>query len=293
MSSKFIACMLIFSVDIFKFNNMKHPERSEQPALSHVEPVLAVRNVPETVAYWHEVLAFPEKWIWDPPNHGGVSWQGATFIQFGENPALADVSEGHSVWIRAHNIESLYELHKRLGANIVSPLERQTWNCDQYTVRDINGYYVHFAQPSAIRNRGTGQLPDSVRLAARKPSVEENARLMTSVGWEAPDEAPLELASRSIVYALVAEDIQTGEAVGCAFLLGDNESFYYVKNVIVHRAWQGRRIGTMMMKELVRWLEANVRGSATVGLFTGDHLASFYKQFGFIQACGMYRQVGK
>lgn len=42
--------------------------------LSHAEPVLAVRNVAETVTYWHEVLGFPGKWTWgNPPNHGGVS----------------------------------------------------------------------------------------------------------------------------------------------------------------------------------------------------------------------------
>lgn len=37
----------------------------------------------------------------------------------------------------------------------------------------------------------------------------------------------------------------------------------------------------------------NPRPSATVGLFTGDHRAPFYRQFGFMQAVGMYRAVGK
>ena len=60
--------------------------------LSHVEPVLAVKDVTETVEYWHKVLGFPNKWTWgEPPNHGGVAWQGV-FVQFSQQPSLASVS---------------------------------------------------------------------------------------------------------------------------------------------------------------------------------------------------------
>jgi len=59
--------------------------------LSHVEPILAVKDVTETVMYWHDVLGFPDKWTWgEPPNHGGVSWNGV-FIQFSQDPNLASV----------------------------------------------------------------------------------------------------------------------------------------------------------------------------------------------------------
>ncbi len=37
------------------------PEDEGDLFLSHVEPVLAVKNVTETVQYWHHVLGFPEQ----------------------------------------------------------------------------------------------------------------------------------------------------------------------------------------------------------------------------------------
>src|SRR5688572_30105947 len=118
----------------------------QQPSLDHAAPVLAVSNIIETVDYWHEVLAFPDKWTWgDPPNHGGVSWKGGSFIQFSLNPKLAAVSQGQSIWIRAKNIKALYEIHQQKNALIVSPLEKQPYGFDEYTVKDLNGYYINFA----------------------------------------------------------------------------------------------------------------------------------------------------
>ena len=83
------------------------------------------------------------------------------------------------------------------------------------------------------------------------------------------------------------------QLIGIAFLLGDGLHFYYVKDVDVHPAWQRKGVGTAMMNELMRWLERHARPSATVGLFTADHLAPFYRQFGFMQAVGMYKTVGQ
>jgi GNAT superfamily N-acetyltransferase/uncharacterized glyoxalase superfamily protein PhnB len=266
--------------------------KDQQPTLVHAEPVLAVKNVAETVAYWHEVLGFREKWMWgDPPNHGGVSWQGAAFIQFSLDPKLAAVSEGHSVWFRVRNLENLYQLHRE-KANVVSPPEIKPWGSEEYIVRDINGYYLHFSAPASRSPQKSEPSSTGIRIMDRKPTFAEFAKLARSVGWEVPPHEPdVEKLWKSVVYAVVAEDIETGEAVGCAFLLGDNISIYYVKDVIVHPAQQRSGIGTVMMQKLTDWLEANAPNLATVGLFTGDHLAAFYRPFGFIQACGMYRQI--
>lgn len=259
------------------------------PVFSHAEPVLAVKNVMESVTYWQDVLGFPDKWIWDPPTLGAVSWRGAAHIQFSEEPELAAASVGNAVWIRMRNIETLYALHQRNGATIVDPLQIRPWAHKQYTIRDINGYYIHFAAAAKARNPAPEASP--VRMALRLPTPAEHSGLLRAVGWLA---AEAELKQHPAVFrmAAVAEDIATGAAVGCAFLVGDNMSFYYIREVMVLPAWQGRGIGTALMQELIAWLKANAHPKATVGLFTGDHLASFYGQFGFIQACGMYREVG-
>ena len=45
------------------------------------------------------------------------------------------------------------------------------------------------------------------------------------------------------------------------------------------------------MKELTAWLDSNAAENAYVGLFTGENLAPFYKQFDFTPVFGMRRSV--
>ena len=263
-----------------------------EPYLTGVQPILAVRNVMESVTYWHEMLGFPHKWTWgDPPNHGGVHWHNAA-VQFTENLNLAAVSEGHSIAINVKNIDALYVLHQTKKVNIVSSLENQPWGMAEYTVKDINGYYVRFGAPVSGRIPGVKFLPAHIKVIAGPPTPQDFRNLITSVNWSTPlSDEMLDSQFRNCVFALSALDTSTGNAIGCAFLLGDNVGFYYVRDVIVHPDYQEMGIGTAMMRELTCWLENNAPDNATVGLFTGDHLAPFYKQFGFMQACGMYKQI--
>lgn len=262
------------------------------PMFSIAIPVLAVSDVTETITYWKDILGFPESWSWgEPVVHGGVNWHGA-FLQFVHNPELAALSKGNSVFIRVRNVDVLYKQHIAKEVKIVYPLENQDYGMAQYTILDINGYYISFASQISDRENSGAKSSDSIRIQERTPTIEEYKALMNSVGWSSdiPDEM-LRLHFRTAVFVLVAEDIPTGDIVGCAFLLGDHVGFYYVKDVIVKPAWQGKRIGTQLMQGLMNWLEAHAQDYSTVGLFTGDHLAPFYAQFGFIQASGMYRQI--
>jgi len=43
---------------------MPNNENQIEPTILHAEPVLAVRDILETVLYWHDVLGFPGKWTW-------------------------------------------------------------------------------------------------------------------------------------------------------------------------------------------------------------------------------------
>lgn len=262
-----------------------------KPSLVHAEPVLHVADIVETVDYYHEVLGFPEKWTWgEPPNHGGATWNGAAFIQFSLNPELAKIQHGQSVWFRVKHLEILFELHQKNKVEITLPLTNRPWGFADYTIRDINGYYITFAEP--IEGRKNSQsFPSTIAISSRIPTLDEAKKLCESVGWTPPTNAALIKQIESAVYLATAEDIETNEIIGCAFLLGDHKTCYYIKDVIVHPDWQGKRIGTMLMKALMNWLEANGAENATVGLFTGDNLAPFYRQFGFTQACGMYQQV--
>jgi len=271
------------------------------PIFSHVEPVLPVRDIRETIAYWREVLGFTSQWTWgDPPNLGAVSWQSVHVQFYLQNEWKGG---GSSVWIRLQRIESLYRLHQQRKVDIVEPLENKPWGLAQYTVREINGHYLCFAGMVEEREKSVVTMPSTIRITGRVPRVKEFQQLQVSVGWgkevvEAKTVAELaaiddrtERVLAAAIYGVVAVDTVGGEVVGCALLLGDGVSYYYVKDVMVHRNWQGRRIGTALMQELVSWLEKNARRGALVGLFTREGLEPFYKQFGFASGYAMLRYI--
>lgn len=278
---------------------MQPTDERPDPIFSHAEPVLSVVDVATTVKYWHEVLGFPGQWTWGaPPSHGGVSWHNA-FIQFSLDPELGGRPKGQSVWMRVSHIQTLYRLHQERKAEIVMPLARQPYGYDEYMIRDSNGYYISFAEPaSAGHEKHSEPLPATVRVVGRKLTPAEYRHLATSVGWANPvAEEPVptdELTQRKIdatQFIAVAENSETGEAIGCALVLGDGLSFFYIKDVMVHRDWQHKRVGAAIMKEVKRWLDANAPDKSLVGLFTAETLAPFYEQTGFTRAFGMIRMM--
>jgi len=260
--------------------------------LSHVEPILAVENIVETVNYWENILGFTDKWTWgEPPNHGGVARQGA-FVQFSHNPKLAASSKANAIFIRVKNLPSLYEFHQNKNAEIVEPLENKPWGMSGYTVREINDYYIVFAGALISNREKSGNEPlQSVKVVSRIPTSKEYMDLILAVGWEKfVTYSTVNKVLTAPVYAVVAEDI-AGKVIGCALLLSDEVTFYYVKDVMVHPSWQSQGVGSMLMKEITRWLDENATENAFIGLFTGENLAPFYKQFDFIPAFGMLKRI--
>ena len=270
---------------------MGNQENNLQPILSHVEPVLAVHDVSASITYWQEVLGFPEKWMWgEPPVHGAVSWHKA-FIQFTRDPALADASKYNSLWIRVRRVQELYKIHQRHNAEIVAPLEDKPWGMAQYTVKDINGYFIHFAGPIPGKEKNATSTPP-VRIVARTPAVHEYRALASAVGWS-PSESDEKIMAmlNAAIFAVVAENTLNAEVVGCALLLGDHASFYYVKDVMVLPNWQGNHVGSALMNALNEWLDKNGANHALVALISGENLEPFYQQFGFTQAFSMIRHI--
>jgi N-acetylglutamate synthase-like GNAT family acetyltransferase/catechol 2,3-dioxygenase-like lactoylglutathione lyase family enzyme len=271
---------------------MPDKDNLEQPTLMHVEPVLAVRDVAESVLYWHDVLGFPVKWTWgEPVNHGGVSWQGV-FVQFTLNPELAAASKGNCIWIRVRQLELLYEIHQRKKVEIVEELRNRPWGMADYTVKDINGYYIIFSGAPISKKEKSQALPGTVRIIDRTPSAEEYLNLVEAVGWgKNNNEEVVEKILSAPLFAVVAEEEISKKVIGCALLLGDQVSFYYVKDVMVHPDWQHKQVGTSMLKKLTDWLDENAPENAFVVLITPENLAPFYQQFDFAPVFGMHRSI--
>lgn len=265
----------------------------QQPVFSHAEPVLPVQDLLATLQYWQDVLAFPNKWSWgEPPNHGGVSWHNA-FIQFSQNPERAKASAGNTVWIRVSYIDSLYAMHLERKAIIDEPLQAMPWGLDEYVVKEINGYYVCFSGHSSKREKSAAGLPEEVRIVERNPTIDEFLSLAQSVGWmEFINVAHMPEHLSAAAFSVVAVNARN-ETIGCALVLSDASSFYYIKDVMVRPDWQAKRVGTALMKAVSDWLDNNAVNKSLVGLYTGENLEPFYQQFGFGKAFGMVKRMKK
>jgi len=162
----------------------------------------------------------------------------------------------------------------------------------EYIVREINGYYLNFSAPITDREHSEAMLPQTVRIIGRKPSIKEYRNLASAVGWSpSTNDEIVKKILAAAVFGVVAADTVKGEVIGCALLLGDHATFYYVKDVMVHPDWQGKRVGTALMQELTNWLEKNAVSNALVALISGETLESFYQPFGFAKAFSMIRYI--
>ena len=167
------------------------------------------------------------------------------------------------------------------------------WGVCEMLVEDPDGHKIRFGHgANSSPNKKMAKLPSTIKIVHRKPTAKEHVGLLAAVGWQSSVTAAMEKKVLAApVFSVVAEDTVSGETIGCALLLGDNASFYYVKDVMVHPAWQLKRVGSALMKEITHWLDINGTAHALIGLYTGNKLPPLYEKFGFQPAFGMNRKI--
>ena len=247
------------------------------PRLMSINPILAVPDVPAATHHYRDVLGFANVWAWgDPPSYGGADLDGVG-VHFALDATLARTAEGHSVWIRVHNLAALYSSHQERGAAIMAPLEAKPWNVHEYVVRDLNGYQLRFT--GSVSARDYTSLPEDIRIEARPPTWAEMERLIRAVGWAGLtnfETAPRVLeAARFGVVALIREEV-----IGSALVTSDG-AFHYLRDVIVTPGWQRRGVGTALVRSLMERVSRHAPPHTLVGLYTGSNLHEFYARFGF------------
>ena len=254
-----------------------------------IVPILYATDVSKSIAHFTEVLAFEDKWEWgQPPAFGGIYKNGIEIFFYKDGQG----SPGTWLSIMVDNVDEYFELIRSKGATIIAEPKSMEWGIREMLVQVPDAHVIRFGHSISQRKKSEEDMPVTVRITERMPAVKELHMLVTAVGWSNPDEkAPPEIPVSSIAHVVVAEETPGGGIIGCAFLLTDHAGFYYVKNVIVHPGWQGKRVGTALMTNLNTWLDRHAPDNAMVALHTGENLAPFYKQFGFDRAFSMQKRI--
>lgn len=254
--------------------------------LTSSEPIFAVSDVRETVRFYRDVLGFESEWFWgDPPNFGGVRW-GRVHVMFCLQPDMKGKTEGQQHWFKVEDVQAIYDRHKSSGAPITSDIENKPWGMREYTVRDINGYYLRFAGPATYEpsKTSTEMLPPHIRIEIRKATLDEYMKITEAVGWN-KDATTMPRALELSLFGVVAKDTRDDQTVGMARVCGDGR-YYTIWDVMVLPSYQGQKIGSAMMEAAMAELRKMGPKNAFVGLFTGK--PAFYERFGFVRDGGMH-----
>ncbi|QSE98055.1 VOC family protein [Fulvivirga lutea] len=126
--------------------------------LETLTPNLMVDDVRATINYYHGIFGFET--VSTVPEKGDVlDWarmkKGDVDIMFQSEESLKkDIPEirhespggGATLFIKMTGIEEFYDRHYN-DADIVVQLHDTFYGMKEFTVRDINGYYLTFAEP--------------------------------------------------------------------------------------------------------------------------------------------------
>ncbi|KGK90294.1 GNAT family N-acetyltransferase [Clostridium sp. HMP27] len=119
----------------------------------------------------------------------------------------------------------------------------------------------------------------SVTISERKPLVEEYIKLRNSIGWKVLQHGKIEEGLNNSTYCVCVED--QGDIIGFGRIVGDGATVFYIQDIIVLPSYQKQKIGTLIMKKIMDYIDENCVEGAIIGLIAISELDRFYKKFGF------------
>jgi len=127
----------------------------------------------------------------------------------------------------------------------------------------------------------------------RLPTAAEYRELCTAVGWAGSmNLAASEEALAGSRFGAVA--VVGGQTAGMGRVVGDGAMFFYLQDIAVHPARQGRGIGRQLVEHLLAQVRAVAPGPALVRLFATEMASPLYRELGFAvheELLGMFQVV--
>ncbi len=121
-----------------------------EPTMQSAVPILFVRDVSASAAYFNQTLGFDIDFLYgDPPFYGSVSRGAACLhLRFVHRPNFVDLAAQEDSLILAtievSDVRRLFEDLKERGAEIAQAPIRQPWGGTDLHVRDPDGNVISF-----------------------------------------------------------------------------------------------------------------------------------------------------
>jgi RimJ/RimL family protein N-acetyltransferase/uncharacterized glyoxalase superfamily protein PhnB len=118
------------------------------------QPILRVRSVVDSIAYFQEKLGFEIEFLYRelpdaPPVHASLAcglWTGSrVVIQVSQARAGEPLDEGSEQYLFVDSqIQDLYDQYKEKGVEILAPLQSYPWGMREFVIRDPDGHRFRF-----------------------------------------------------------------------------------------------------------------------------------------------------
>lgn len=120
--------------------------------LHGMEPVLAVSDVHETLAYYRDKLGFHVDFVaGDPPVQARVCadpTHSAPTVHIRFEPLPSGVAANPSVYLWLHvgaGLDRLFQTYRNRGVKVVREPEDKPWGLRQFIIEDCNGYLLSYS----------------------------------------------------------------------------------------------------------------------------------------------------
>lgn len=115
----------------------------------------------------------------------------------------------------------------------------------------------------------------------KTPEIEEYNTLRKAAEWPILEN---ELMKKGLANSLFLVCIvRDSKLIGFGRIVGDNATYLHILDVIVHPDLQRRRIGRIIMDELLKYVDSVAGKNTHVGLMCSKGREKFYEDFGFVK----------
>lgn len=91
----------------------------------------------------------------------------------------------------------------------------------------------------------------------------------------------VELALKNTLYSISI--FEENKLIGIARVVGDGRVVFFIKDVVVHPDYKGKKVGILLMEHIFKYIEQNACINAYIGLMATKNTEGFYEKFGFIR----------
>ncbi|WP_274377562.1 GNAT family N-acetyltransferase [Desulfotruncus arcticus] len=77
--------------------------------------------------------------------------------------------------------------------------------------------------------------------------------------------------------------VADNKSVGIARVIGDGSIYFYIQDFIVQKEFQGKGIGSAIMKKIMEFLKQYAPEGSFIGLMSAKGKEGFYLKYGFIE----------